>query len=213
MINNISNYLESFASVLPVEIFATIGSFVEEVIAPIPSPVVMVLSGTLTHAQNYPLIYIFVLAILGSIGKTLGAWILYVLADKLEDVLINKFGKFLGVSKNEIENIGKRLSGSWKDDLLLFIARAIPIIPSAPISIACGAIKLNKRTYIVSTFSGTFVRNLMYLYLGYAGMGNYKEISQGFEGLESYGQLFLFLVILVVVVWAYFHRKKINHNK
>lgn len=208
MINNISYYLESIASSLPVEIFATFGSFIEEIIALIPSPLVMVLSGTLAHAQDYPFAYIIVLALLGSIGKTVGAWILYILADKLEDFFVDKFGKFLGVSKNEVENIGKKLSGSWKDDVLLFVARAIPIIPSAPISIASGAIKLNKRTYITATLAGTFFRNLMFLYLGYVGVENYKEISQGFESLESYGQLFLFLVILVVVVWAYLHRKK-----
>lgn len=210
--DDLLNLLESLADVLPLDFFVTFGSFIEEVIAPIPSPVIMVLAGTLAHAQNQSLWHLGFLAILGALGKTLGAWVLYVIADKLEDVFIGKFGKFLGVTNKEIESIGKRINGGWRDDVLLFIARAIPIIPSAPISVACGIIKLNKKTFITSTIAGTFLRNLMYLYLGYAGVGNYKEISQGLEGFESFGQLFLLIIIAGVVVWAYYKRRKIHRH-
>lgn len=206
--DTILSFLESQAMVVPLELFVTIGSFVEEVIAPIPSPVVMVLAGTLANTQNQPLWYLALLAIFGAFGKTLGAWVLYIIADKLEDIVIGKFGKFLGVTHKEVESIGKKLNGGWQDNVFLFITRAVPIIPSAPVSIACGAIKLNQKTFISSTFAGTYVRNLMYLYLGYAGFGNYKEISQGLEGFESIGQLLLFIFIAIVIAWAYYKRRK-----
>lgn len=207
----ILHFLESLGGVLPLELFVILGSFVEEVLAPIPSPVVMVLAGSLASTQNQPIVYLLWLALFGAIGKTIGAWVLYVLADKLEDVFIAKFGRFLGVSHREIENIGKRLNGGWQDNAFVFIARAIPIIPSAPVSIACGVIKLNLKTFLTSTFAGTFVRDLMYLYLGYAGLGNYKQISEGFEGFESIAQILLFAVVGAVIVWAYYSRRK--HNK
>lgn len=204
--------LESLTKVVPLELFVIAGSFVEEVIAPIPSPFVMVLAGSLAGAQGHPLLYLLLLAFLGAIGKTAGAWILYVVADKLEDVVIAKFGRFLGVSHKEIESIGKKLNGGWQDNVFLFIARAMPIIPSAPISIACGIIKLNIKTYLTSTFAGTFLRNMMYLYLGYAGLDNYKQITEGFEGIESLGQIVLFAVIAAVVIWAYYKRRKSSHE-
>ncbi|MBU0569515.1 VTT domain-containing protein [Patescibacteria group bacterium] len=209
---DILNFLESNATGLPLELLVVVGSFVEEVIAPIPSPIVMVLAGTLTYAQNQPLWYLSVLALFGALGKTLGAWVLYVVADKLEDVVVGKFGRFLGISHKEVESIGKKLNGGWQDNVFLFIARAIPIIPSAPVSIACGAVKLNKKTFLSSTFAGTFFRNLMYLYLGYAGLGNYKEISQGFERFESIGQLLLLVIITGVIIWAYYKRRKTHHQ-
>lgn len=204
--------LESLTKVIPLELFVLAGSFIEEVVAPIPSPFVMVLAGSLAGAQGHPFVYLLLLALLGAVGKTIGAWILYVVADKLEDVVIAKFGRFLGVTHKEIESIGKKLNGGWQDNVFLLIARAIPVLPSAPISIACGIIKINIKTYLTSTFAGTFLRNMMYLYLGYAGLDNYKHITEGFEGVESLGQIALFGVIAAVVGWAYYKRRKAGHS-
>lgn len=200
--------LERMAEFVPIEVFAFVGSVIEEIVAPIPSPIVMTLVGSLAKAQGQPFMYLFFLALLGGTGKTTGAWVLYFVSDKLEDVVVGKFGKFLGVSHKEIENIGKKLNGGWKDNVFLFFARALPIIPSAPVSIACGVIRLNKRTYITSTLAGTVVRDFMYLYLGYVGLSNYQEISHGFDSVESVVQILLFAAIALLIVWSYYKRRK-----
>lgn len=210
MLEIILNQIESLARSMPLELFVILGALIEEIIAPIPSPVVMVLAGSLAHTQNYNLWYLLELAALGALGKTFGSWLIYLLADKLEDIVVGRFGKFIGVTHKEIESIGKKLDGSWKDNFFLFLARALPIIPSAPVSIACGAIKLNLKTFITSTYLGNLVRNLLYLYMGYAGFENYKQITNGLDGLESIGQIGLLLAVVGLVVWAYWKRKKIK---
>ncbi|MCX7928708.1 MAG: VTT domain-containing protein [Patescibacteria group bacterium] len=204
--SKIIEYLEQIAHQVPLEIYVFLGSFFEEILAPIPSPLVMTLAGTIANSQDKPLVIIFWLALLGATGKTLGAYVLYFIADKMEDVLVSKFGKFVGITHKEIESIGAKLDGSWKDNVFLFIARALPIIPSAPVSIACGIIKLNQKTYITSTFAGTYVKDLMYLYLGFAGVGNYKQLTQGFESYEDIGKILLFVAVLAVIVWSYVKR-------
>lgn len=201
-------FLEKWAQVVPLEVFVVFGSFIEEIVAPIPSPLVMILAGTISHVQNQSLIYLIFLALIGALGKTLGAWILYAVSDKLEDLLIGKLGKFIGVTHKEIESIGSKLDGGWKDNVFIFLARAIPIMPSAPISVACGIIKLNIRTYLTSTFLGIFVRNLVYLYFGYLGFKNYKQTIEGFDGLESIVQIGLFGALAFAIAWIYFKRKK-----
>jgi membrane protein DedA with SNARE-associated domain len=206
--DQILTFIEHLAYQIPLELFVIIGSFIEEILAPIPSPIVMVLAGSLAHAQEHSMLYLLWLALFGAIGKTAGAYILYFVADKLEDVVIQKFGKYVGVTHKEIESIGKKLNGGWQDNVFLFLARALPIIPSAPVSLGCGIIKINRKTFITSTFAGTYVRDLLYLYLGYLGLGNYKEIADGFEGIESIGKILLFVVLAGVVVWAYLHRRK-----
>ena len=47
-----------YADQVPVELFSFIGSFIEEVIAPIPSPIVMIVTGTIAQAQEKPLHFI-----------------------------------------------------------------------------------------------------------------------------------------------------------
>ena len=207
------NTLESSATKIPLELFVLIGSFVEEVIAPIPSPFIMTVAGSIAKAQEHTLLYLVVLAIFGAIGKTLGAWVLYYAADKAEDIIIGKFGKLLGVTHKEIEGIGKRFNKGWKDIIFLFVARAVPIIPSAPVSIVCGIIKLNIKIYLFSTFLGTCVRNTLFLYVGYVGVSSYEHITGGLDSVESIVQVSLGVVVVCVIIWAYYKRRKISRTQ
>lgn len=210
---NIFDIFESYATRVPVEPFVLFGSFIEEVIAPIPSPLVMTVSGSIAKAQEQTFLFLILLAILGAVGKTLGAWVLYFLADKSEDIIIGKFGKVLGLTHKEIEGIGKRFNKGWRDNVFLFLARAIPIIPSAPVSVVCGLIKLNLKTYLSATFTGTCVRNMLYLYVGYAGLSSYKTVTEGLDSAESIVQIIIGVVIVSIIIWAYYKRRKMFHKK
>lgn len=200
--------IESFSSKVPLEIYTGAASFIEEVIAPIPSPFVMTSAGSIAAAQGKMMWILLVLAVIGAIGKTLGALLLYFVADKAEDVVVNKYGKFFGVSHREIESIGKYFKGGWKDDLILTGLRAVPIIPSAPISLVCGIIKTPLRTYIVATFVGTIIRNLIFLYFGYLGLESFNSLVNGLESIESLVQVGMATLIGLAIIWIYWKRHK-----
>jgi membrane protein DedA with SNARE-associated domain len=206
-------FIKSWAFKIPLEAFIMLGAFVEEVLAPIPSPFVMTTAGTIAAARGLSISYVVLLAILGSVGKTLGAWVLYFATDKAEDFVLLRFGKFLGVTHEQIEGVGKRFGKGWKDDVTLFFLRTLPILPSAPISVGAGLIKLNVRTYVVSTFLGICIRNMIFLYFGYTGIETYKNIISGFEGAQSLAQVFVFLVLGAIIAWAYWKRRKNNHEE
>lgn len=208
----ILTYLELLATKVPLEIFTVIGSFLEEVIAPIPSPFVLTTAGSITRAQNKALIYILMVALLASIAKTIGAWLLYVITDKLEDIFIPKFGKFFGIEHENIEKIGKYFNGTKRDWVVLFALRSIPIMPSSPISITCGFIKLNKKNFIVSTFFGTIIRSLFFLYLGYTGLSASESLINGLDKSESIMQIVVVIGILALLVWGYKQRSKLITN-
>ena len=205
--------MQSYAAQIPLEVFVPVGAFIEEVLAPIPSPFIMTTAGTISAGRGLPFAYLIFLAIIGSVGKTAGAWILYYATDKAEDFVLSRFGKFLGVTHKEVEGIGKRFGKGWKDDVTLFFIRTLPILPSAPISVVSGLIKLNPRTYIVSTFLGIWVRNLLFLYFGYIGAEVYKDVIQGFEGIQSVVQIIMFLVVGGIIAWAYWKRKNGSKKK
>lgn len=119
---------------------------------------------------------------------------------------MNKFGKYLGVTHADIEHIGQKLNKGWKDNVFLLIARALPIIPSAPIALVCGAIKLDTVTFITSTFLGTTIRNLLFLYIGYTGLSTYTNFASGLEEVESVIQMLIGGGIAALLVWAYYKR-------
>jgi membrane protein DedA with SNARE-associated domain len=200
--------LVGYAQEVPLELFIFAGAMIEEILAPIPSPVIMTLGGSIALAQNFPWVMLLWLALLGAIGKTLGSWLVYFVSDKAEDIVVGKFGKFLGVTHKEIESIGKYFYGDWRDDFIIFIARALPIMPTAPVSIACGVIKVNLRSYLVGTFAGTYVRNVMYLWLGFAGLASFESIMAGLDTAESIVQVIMVAVMLVILAVIYKRRSK-----
>ena len=204
----IISLIKNLATVIPLDVFAFIGSFMEEIIAPIQSPLVMTTAGTLAQTQNQTLFYLFWLALAASAGKTFASWVYYVLADKAEDLILTRFGKFIGVSHNEIESIGKHFNGTWRDDAILLIVRALPIMPTSLVSVVCGFIKLNMRTYLQSTFIGYFIRSFIFLYIGYAGMTTYGNLSNDFVSIESFVKIIGGASLVLLVVWVFYKRGK-----
>lgn len=203
-------YLEALANAIPLPVFSFLGSFIEEIIAPIPSPFVMTIAGSLGASQNATWLYLLLIAVIGSIGKTLGGVLIYYVADKAEDLVLTRFGKFIGVSHREIETIGKYLNKGRRDDVVLFLIRSTPILPSAPVSAVCGLVKLNFRTFVVSTFLGTIIRNLAFLYIGYEGL---SILSNGLNQAEDIGKIIFLVVIVAVLGFIVMKRRSLGKEK
>ncbi|NCS97910.1 MAG: hypothetical protein GW762_04955 [Candidatus Pacebacteria bacterium] len=204
----IINWLESLAQHIPVTWFVFIGSLVEEVVAPIPSPLVMMLAGSISAKQGSPLLFLGLLAMIGSVSKTIGGAVMYVIADKAEDVLIDSFGKLIGVSHSDTEGLGKFFGKGKRDDIAIFLMRAIPIIPTTAVSVIAGIIRIPFKTFILSTFLGLMVRNLIYLYIGYTGIDALQTFSEDFNSLEKIGYSILAISGGLALVWMYRKRQQ-----
>jgi len=201
-------YLENLAQKVPLELFTFIGTVSEELIAPIPSPLVMTLSGSIMKAQNKALAYIALIALIGAIGKTIGAWLLYFLSDIAENIIVGVFGKFLGLDHDTIENIGKKFNGNWKDVITVILLRGIPVMPTSPVSVAAGIIKVKLSTYLLGTFIGVIIRNIFFLYLGYTGLAASEKLSSGLESTETIMQIIVVIGFLGLLFWGYKKRQK-----
>lgn len=206
MFSQLNEFVLQFADKVPLEIFVFGGSLIEEIIAPIPSPIVLTTAGALAAAQGRGWLGLGIVVVLGAIGKTLGAWVLYWVSDKLEDALIPRFGKYLGLTHAHVESLGAKFGKGWKDDVALLLARSLPIIPSAPISVACGLIKLPIRTYLWATFAGTLIRNFLFALVGFLGSAQALAWLEGSQSIESVVQIVIFLAAAALIVWAYIKR-------
>ncbi len=208
MISSVTDALIDWARVVPLELFAVLGSFVEELLAPVPSPIVMTVTGSIAAAQDKPMAYLIVLSLIATAGKTIGAVLVYAIAAKAESFIFGRFGWLFGVSHEEIVSFGKRLRGTWKDYVLLFALRALPIMSSAVVSIGAGAIKVPMRIYLPTTILGTIVRDAFYLYVGFTGIETLYRLVHGFENIESILEALIALVIVVVFGWVVWRRKR-----
>lgn len=210
IIEQINQWLLYYSNILPVELFTIIGSFVEEVIAPVPSPLVMTAAGAVAQAQQKSWLYLVWLAILGAFAKTLGGWLLYFLADAAEDLIIGKFGGFIGVEKGDIEAIGQQYLKGSRANAMLMIIRSTPVFPSAPVSVICGAIKFNFKPFMVITFLGSIIRGAFFLYFGYASLYSFELLIHQVDRIENFFTLLIAIGLGALIAYFYYQRGRGN---
>lgn len=208
IIEVLNQWLLAFAHTVPLEVYAFVGGLLEEIIAPIPSPIVMTTAGGLLKLNGGLLIGIVWLSLIAGVSKTLGSMVLYWGADIAEDLVVGKFGKYLGLSHKVIENIGKKFKGGWKDVAMMTFLRALPVIPGAPVAVTAGLIKMDLKTYLIGTYLGTFLRSLFFAYIGYIGAESYQHIIEGLDNIES----ILTVVVIVLLMAGIWYVKKISEK-
>lgn len=205
-IPKIISYLNHLAGTIPVEVFMLVGGVIEEIIAPIPSPFVATLGGSISAANGTPIFYLVILAVIGAIGKTLASWIIYIVADKAEDVVLTRFGKLIGVSHKEIEKFGSKLDKTNNEVWVLIGLRALPIIPSAPISVLSGLVKINLKRYLLASLIGFSLKIFLFLYIGYTGLDTYQYFLSGFDSAEKVIRILILLLLVLVLGVMYYRR-------
>jgi membrane protein DedA with SNARE-associated domain len=171
------DWFKILISELPIEWFVFIVSFLDEIFPPIPSPLVMMVAAARLTAENSNWLgYIWLVGI-STIGKTIASLFLYWLGNKGEKVVVQKYGKWLRVSHEQIERISVHINRGWKDDVLLFISRMLPILPTTVVSLACGVFKTDRQHFFWLTLVGMFLRNLLLLGLVLYGAQELQELT------------------------------------
>lgn len=210
MFEGILLWLQNLANDVPLPLFVMIGGIVEEIVAPIPSPVVNGVAGSIARVQGMGIPAILWICFLSAVAKTAGAWIFYVLGDKFEDAVVPRFGKLIGVKHEDLEHFGGHFDGTLKDDLILFVLRAIPVMPSTPVSLICGILKITMRTYLVSTLAGFFVRGAFFTFLGFSGIAAADALFAGVSSIESMLTVIMLLGVVLILAWLYVKRGKVH---
>lgn len=199
---SMEEWLSGAAARVPLEIYCFFGGLAEELIAPIPSALVMASAGTLAHGREAGPVYMSWLAFLGAAGKSLGALVIYAVSIKAEEMVMKRFGKFLGIRREQIEKLRSRLQGGWKDFAVLTLLRAVPVMPGALISAGSGFLKVPVKPFVLSAVIGYFLRDLALLYAGFGGKEALQAFAANFGGHTAaalFLSLLLFLGIYVFV--------------
>lgn len=192
-----------------------IGVMIESVLAPIPSPVVIMAAGFIMLEPGVSFLQILVPLILtitipGAVASTLGAFIGYGIGYYGGKPLIKKFEWLLGVSWDELDKGMKYFQKGAKDEAVVFLARAIPIIPLSVFSAVAGVLRLDTKKFTLFTFLGTLVRVFMLGILGWLFGSAYNEIALKIDSYEIIG---IILIVAAVAGLFYYLWKKNKKSK
>lgn len=190
------------------------GSLVEEVIAPIPSTVVILFGGFLLIPADATVLQAmgqvaYKVMLPASVGMAVGSLFPYFIARIGEKVAVDRFGALLQVDWKTVEKAQAYFEKKQSESLLLFIARAVPVIPSVVIAVFCGLIRMPVGRFVLWSFLGSLVRTFILGMVGWAVGSAYERYAANIAIAENailYGTALA--AVCGAVWWWTRHRKK-----
>ena len=181
--------------------------FLENVIPPIPSEVIMPLGGFLVFQGN---LNFYVLVIFGLIGTVLGSLPWYYLGRFLNEKKLANFveskGKFLGINVKDLNK-----SKLWFDKYgvsLVFWGRLIPGIRTL-ISVPAGIELMPLKKFLVWTSLGSLIWVVLLSLAGYVFGENYRLIETYLDNLKVFIKPIL-LIISIFFILKYLKNIKVK---
>ena len=175
---------------------------IENIFPPIPSEVILTLGGFMTKEPGVNL-NLFGVIIYSTFGSIIGAIILYFIGYFFNtDIIVNsKIGKLLRININDIDKSKETFSKS--NNICVLYSRFIPIIRSL-ISIPAGMNKMNFFIFLIYTFFGSLIWNIVLVSLGAIVGENYMLVANIFS---KYSKLIL-MILIILIIYKMFKKKK-----
>lgn len=191
------------------------GSLIEEVVAPIPSAAVILFGGFLLIPQDATfweaaLQVTYKVMLPASVGMAVGSLFPYYIARIGEKVAVDKFGRLLQVDWAMVEKAQKYFEEKKSDELVLFIVRAVPLVPSVVIAVFCGLIRMNVWTFLLFSFLGSIIRTFILGMVGWGVGAAYVTYADSIKHVEDIG---LIVVAVAAVAAAFFFWMRLRRKK
>lgn len=195
-----------------------LGGIIEEIIVPIPSPLISMGAGYLLIEPNLSLgkALLKILRVVSfpfSFGATLGSLLAYGITFFGGKPITARFGKFFDLSWKEIEKVKERFKRGKKDELMILISRAIPVIPISLISATCGFIRIPLSKFLLFTFLGIIVRSFILAFLGWQVGEVYYRFARGIDMAENIVTILLLFFAAFFLGFLYLKREKFLNSK
>lgn len=181
--------------------------FIENIFPPIPSEVILLLSGFMTHNTS---LSITLMVIFSTLGSILGAIALYYIGnilnkERLKKIVRGKIGKVLFLKEKDIDK-----ADEWfdtKGNKSVFFCRFVPIVRSL-ISIPAGMSDMPIIKFLTYTFFGSLIWNIVLISLGNILSNNWMIVL---DILDKYKIIALIIMIIAFIYFIYkFYKKRVN---
>ena len=175
-----------------------LGVFLETILPPIPSEIILPLSGYLLSFYNFSLLGLLTGILIATSGTTIGSLLYYFVALKLGRKFVGKYGKYFFIDKKKL-----RAADNWfkkHGKKAVFFGRMLAGIREL-ISLPAGFSKMRLKDYLIYTFSGSLIWSSFLTSLGYVLGENWKNLQ-----LEKFSDLIFLTVILAIITYFIFKK-------
>lgn len=170
---------------------------IESVVIPLPSELVLLLSGFNVSVGDFAFLPVLIATTTGSL---IGALLLYLTGFALTrariDQLVAKFGKYLGIKPPDVDR-----AFTWFErygSFVVFFGRLVPLVRSL-VSIPAGLAEMNIVKFMALTVAGSGIWNAIWIYVGVQLGQQWQEAESWAKYLDYavYTAIFLFLLVLL----------------
>ena len=180
-----------------------LGTFIESFIVPIPSEVLMGLSGFLISQNRLTWFGVILAAVL---GNAVSSAIIWWLGRKYGKNFVLKWGKFIGFDDSDYEKSEKLFAKYGYG--AIFVCQMLPALRSL-ISIPAGVLRTRFVPFMLCTMAGATIWLTFLTYLGFQAGANWKNIGDFIKPFERVIYGFLVVSIFVIIGgWIWHLRQK-----
>ncbi len=187
-----------------------LGVLIEEIIIPIPSPLILMASGfilvdpssTLFGALFQTFSIILIPAVLaGTIGSFFPYYIGHYARKKG-----TRWQNYVGIKKYHIRYLEKKMENNAF--FYIVLSRMLVIIPMSFVSFVAGFLQLSKTKFVIATFLGSIPRTIILAMLGWYFGNTFIVVAESLSFVEN---IILLLIIFAIAFFLVKNiRKKIN---
>ena len=189
-----------------------VGVMIEQIIVPIPSPLIIMGAGAILILPNLSipdafLQILWIIVLPGAIASTLGSYIWYMISFYGGKALVLRFQRFMDVGWDEIGNLEKRFQGK-KEALSIFLSRAIPVFPISLVSIFAGLLRIPLKPFTVYTFLGSIFRCLFLAFVGWWIGATYEKVATRLDSVETMVSIVMLIAMVGILGYLYYKLRK-----
>lgn len=187
-----------------------VAALLENLFPPIPSEVIFPLVGFVAYHNNLGIIHAISMGLVGAVGSTVGAIIIYYLSLKVGKPTILRFGRYIKVSEK-----GFMKAELWFQKygtIAVFSGRMAPAIREL-ISIPAGIGRMNIMKFILFTFAGSAIWSVALTLLGYFLGDAWSIMAHQLSSIFSLIAVFIILTIFAVFGLKYYSKRKGERNR
>jgi membrane protein DedA with SNARE-associated domain len=187
-----------------------VAALLENLFPPIPSEVIFPLVGFVAYHNNLGIIHAISMGLVGAIGSTVGAIIIYYFSLKIGKPAILRFGSYIKVSEKALLN-----AESWFQKygtIAVFSGRMAPAIREL-ISIPAGIGRMNIMKFTFFTFAGSAVWSVALTLLGYFLGDAWSIMADQLSSVFSVIAVIILITIFAVFGLRYYSKRKDERNR
>jgi membrane protein DedA with SNARE-associated domain len=181
---------------------------IESACIPLPSELIMPLAGWMLVAdKGLGLSYLVLAGLFGAVGNVIGSLIAYWVGAKGGLPFLNRYGKYVLLSKHDIER-----ASFWFDrygEWIVFLSRLLPAVRTF-ISLPAGIAKMNVGRFVLYSFAGAFPWSVALAYGGYVLGQNWEVIR---EVMRPFDIPIIAAVLVLLALFIWFRVKKPARDK